>query len=226
MKNLMKTAFLILVISVVTFSCQDDLQSDSPPVELKNSSDNTYNKSDKSLANQLAVNSDFIELVTKTHAFTQTYLDTSEIVLKNEELRDSVHNMQLDDFEKINALLNLQSRLSSDYALNVEQITANLKVEFPILSKMSEIDISDTFTDAYLIVVGVTSMSRNSCDEQFQDDMQTIHVGYDSSLMVCAAVGLFTGGGGLLPCAAVATGVAVIQTAIAIDAHTTCNLGQ
>ncbi|MGJ8594228.1 MAG: hypothetical protein ACSHXF_16885 [Aquaticitalea sp.] len=136
--------------------------------------------------------------------------------------------MELDDFHTINTLLNLPSSISNNYDLSVKQLTSSLKAKFPKLSKMSQTDISDTFTDAYFIVVGTTTMSRNGCDEQFQADMHNIHVTYDSSLIVCAAVGLFTGGAGVLPCAAVATGVAVIQTAVAIDAHTNCmqNQGQ
>lgn len=174
----------------------------------------------------MAVEPDFINLVTRTHDFTQTYLDSSETTLEDEQLRENVYNMELEDFETINILLNMQSSIAEDYVLSVKQLTNTLKTNYPQLSKMSKIDISDTFTDAYFIVVGTTIMSRNSCDEQFQDDMHVIHVGYDSSLIVCAAVGLFTGGGGLLPCAAIATGVAVFQTAVAIDAHTNCNLGQ
>lgn len=79
----MKIGLLIIALSLVTFSCQDDLQSDNSNVELQDSSDNVFNKSDKTLANQLAVDSDFINLVTKTHNFTQTYLDSSETILED-----------------------------------------------------------------------------------------------------------------------------------------------
>ena len=62
----------------------------------------------------------------------------------------------------------------------------------------------------------------NSCDSEFQSAMSSIHETYDSSLVVCAAIGLFAGGGPGILCVGVATVVAISQTAVAIDTHTNC----
>lgn len=71
------------------------------------------------------------------------------------------------------------------------------------------------------------SYSRGkTCQEQFNEAIQEIHESFDNGLLTCAAVGLLTGGSGVLPCSSVVTTIAIAQTAAAIDANTTCKQNQ
>ena len=117
--------------------------------------------------------------------------------------------------------------LNGDASLEeMSEKLALIKQRYPELQNFSEYDLDEIFNEASIIIRSKEPLyfsNRTDCDEQFQETMSGIHRRYDRSIAICGVAAILTvNPGTFVVCGAIATGIAIYDTAGAIDAHTAC----
>lgn len=186
-------------------------------------------KTNNELVQLLKNDTDFINYFNKTQSLKQNLFLKQLEVQKNNHYKKSTS--ELEDLKDVSLYLNLEDNFFDNYFNTIQINLDAIKLKYSDLSNKSEEDVIEIFQNTWLELtfdkeISNTYARTSSCESEFQATMSSIHSTYDSSLVTCAAIGLFTGGGPGVLCAGVATVVAIAQTAAAIDAHTVCSQNQ
>ncbi len=167
----------------------------------------------------LSSDQDFIKMIEMSIQFRNKFINAVE-----PNLRDvKVNITSQSTIAEISNTLKLDDSVVIIYETRMNQKLNILKNRYPELEDMSEKEITNLFQDSAMSIYNYPTPQGRSCDSDFEDAIGVIHSDFDNGLTVCLGIALFTGGGGLAPCAAVVTGVAILETAVAIDQHTLCN---
>lgn len=209
-----KILYAFIFLLFITISCTtDDTQ-------------NNYNLTTKELIAELQNDNDLKEIVSKNTKFS-LLLDNK---LRNNEIDDNYLTQESVDVNHLMEELAIVEEYEQ-YIKEIDMHIANINNKYSrlntlpegslmsILIDISNNEISDSYNDNDIYKFGAGEID---CDEQFEEDMQSIMDEYRSSVILCTITTLFSGGLASV-CYVAAVGNTVLKSAIAIDRHTLCS---